>query len=224
MAVEIPSSFRPLRELAGKRDRLRQAERAAAAELRRLDVELAKAVELDRKAYADRLSRDIEAKSPGAKEQEKVRVKIDETKARRNALVLAVQDVDGEIDAEVAAGRAKWLASETAAAEKARRAYAEAVEALSVKRDELAARENLVRWLETPGRPYKEIPASVHSRLLLKENGSPRSFATVIDALREDAKPADQREDIHAGRSRFGPFKQPPPVEPEPEPELDRVA
>jgi hypothetical protein len=220
MAVEIPPSFRPLGELAGKRDRLRQAERAAAAELRRLDVELAKAVELDRKAYADRLSRDIDAKSPGAKEQEKVRAKIDETKARRNALVLAVQDADGEIDAEIAASRAKWLAAETAAAEKARRAYAEAVEALAVKGDELAARQNLVRWIETPGRPFKEIPAKVQSRILLKPNGNPLEFAKLIDALREDAKPADEREDLNAGRSRFGPFKQPPPVEPE----LDRVA
>jgi hypothetical protein len=103
MAVQIPPSFRPLRELAGKRDRLRQAERAAAAELRRLDVELAKAVELDRKAYADRLARDIDAESPGAKEEEKVRAKIAEVGARRKALVLAVQDADGEIDAEIAA-------------------------------------------------------------------------------------------------------------------------
>jgi hypothetical protein len=222
--LEIPPNFPPLKTLAENHDRQLKARQAAAAELRRLDSELTKAAEQDRRAFADRLAKDVQAKDPGTRNQDKVREQIAATKSRYDALKETVSDAELAIRDEIKANREKWLATETAATEKTRRGYAEAVEALAVKRDELAARENLVRWLETPSRPYKEIPASVHSRLLLKENGSPRAFATLIDALREDAKPADQREDLHAGRSRFGPFKQPPPVEPETEPELDRVA
>ncbi|MDP9224213.1 MAG: hypothetical protein M3P18_10220 [Actinomycetota bacterium] len=219
--LEIPPNFPPLKTLAASHERQSKAHKAAKAELRELEAELVTAAEKDRRAFADRLAKDVSAKNPGEREQEKVRAKITETKARRDALKDTVSDAEQALEDEIKANYEKWLASEAAAAEKARRAYAEAVEALAVKGDELAARQTLVRWLETPGRPYKEVPAKVHSRILLKPNGTPLEFAKLVDALREDAKPADEREDIYA-RPRFGPFAQPPAVEPEPE--LDRVA
>jgi hypothetical protein len=221
MALEnLPPNFPPLKTLAANHERQSKAHKAAMVELRQLEAELVTAAEKDRRAFADRLAKDVDAKNPGEREQEKVRAKITETKARRNALADTVSDAELAIVEEIKANHEKWLATETAAVEKARRAYAEAVEALADKRGELAARQNLARWLKIPGRPFKEIPPSVHSRILLKPNGNPLEFAKLADALREDAKPADEREDLHAGRSRFGPFAQPPPVEPE----LDRVA
>jgi hypothetical protein len=214
--LEIPPNFPPLKALAENQERQLKARKAAAAELRRLDSELTKAAEQDRRAFADRLAKDpVNAKDPGTKHQDKVREQIVATKSRYDALKDTVSDAEIAIRDEIKTNREKWLAAETAATEKARRAYAEGVEALAVKGDELAARQSLVRWLETPGRPFNEIPAKVHSRILLKPNGTPLEFAKLVDALRQDALPADEREDLYV-RSRFGPHAQPPAVEPEP--------
>ncbi len=216
--LEIPPNFPPLKTLAASHERQSKAHKAAKAELRELEAELVTAAEKDRRAFADRLAKDVDAKNPGEREQEKVRAKITGTKARRDALADTVSDVEQAIDDEIKANYEKWLATETATLEKTRRAFMDAIEALAVKVDELAAQEILVGWLRAPGRPYKARPLQVHSRALLKVNGSQRSVAELLDALRETAKPPDQREELYPPPRISGPPAM------ETELGLDRVA
>lgn len=218
MSLQLPPGFRPLRDLAANREKLLKARQQEAVRLRQLDVELKKAGEQDRRLFADRLAKDVDAKDPGPKKQDEVREQIAACKSRYDALADTVADAEQAIRDLIETNGPRWLATEQAELEKSRLAYGEAIEMLAGKRGELDAHQNLVRWLKNPTRDFKASPSPVHAKALVRPNGNPQSFSAVLDALREDAKPT-QREPLFASHTRFGPMPQPAP-----EPELDRVA
>jgi hypothetical protein len=213
----LPPSFKPLRDLVAHHERVLEARKKASVDLRRLDAELQRAAAVDRETFADRLSKDVDAKDPGGKEQEKVRAKIVETKARYDALAVSVEKAEAAITGEIEANGAKWLAAENAAAEKSRQKYAEVVEALVAAREEYGAKLSLTRWLREPKLGFKETLPPVHAKTLLRPNGSQMPFAMLAEALREDAKPPHEQGSLLPNRIW-------PPRQTEPEPELDRVA
>jgi hypothetical protein len=192
MAIEIPAAApKTLRDLDGKRDRLQQAAREATAELRKLDIRLEAAIAEDRRAFADRLARDVTAANPGGKAAAKVRQTIDEARARKQALLVAVETAEREITAVLNEHGPKWLAAAEGEKEKRRRRYEQTVEALGGARTELDAQEVLVRWLRRPGTPVGKLsrPRPLAAASLKKINGELQTFETVFAALREDCQP-----------------------------------
>jgi hypothetical protein len=193
MAIEIPAAApKALRDLGGKRDRLRQAAREATAELHKLELRLEAAIAEDRQAFADRLARDVSASNPGGKAAAKVRQTIDEVKARKQALLVAVENAEREIAAALGEHGRKWLAAAEGEQEKRRRRYEETVEALGAARIELDGQEVLVRWLRSPESPVGKLsrPRPLAAASMKKMNGQPQTFETVFDALREDCQPS----------------------------------
>jgi hypothetical protein len=192
MSIEIPEAApKTLRDLGGKRDRLRKAAREAQAELLKLDVRLEAAISEDRRVFADRLARDITASDPGGKEAANVRQTIDEAKVRKQALLVAVETAEGEIAAALGEHGRKWLAAAEGEQEKRRRRYAETVEALGAARAGLDAQEVLTRWLRAPDRPVGKLsrPRPVAAPSLRKINGNSPTFEEVFAALRDDCQP-----------------------------------
>ncbi len=193
MPVELPSNFKPLRDLAEKQEGLLAARQEAAAELRRLNTELEAAIEQDRKAFADRLAKDVGATDPGGKEETKTREKIAATKSRYDALSVAVKAAELEITEAFTRGQAKWLAEAEADCEKTRKKYAAAVDALSLARAQYDDARTLVRWLEGVPLRKASAPFAVVARALGSRNGEPLSFAAVAAGLREDAAPPERQ-------------------------------
>lgn len=193
MSIEIPAAApKQIRELGGKRDRLRKAARDATAELLRLDARLETARSADRQEFADRLARDVSASNPGDKHAAPVRQEIEQARSRKEALLAAVANAEDEIGAALEAHGAKWLAAADAEQEKRRRRYEESVEGLGAARAELDAQEVLVRWLRSPGSPLGKIsrPRPVVAVSLRKINGNSPTFEEVFAALRADAQRA----------------------------------
>lgn len=191
--IEIPTAApKTLRDLGGKRDRLRQAAREATTELHELERRLESAIAEDRQAFADRLARDLSASNPGGKAAAKVRQTIDEVKARKQALLVAIESAEREIAAALGEHGRKWLAAAEGEQEKRRRRYEETIGALGAARAELDAQEVLTRWLISPGSPLGKIsrPRPVVAASLRKVNGNSPTFEEVFAALRGDARPA----------------------------------
>jgi phosphoglycolate phosphatase-like HAD superfamily hydrolase len=193
MAIEIPTAApKALRDLGGKRDRLRQAAREATAELHKLELRLEAASAEDRQAFADRLARDVSASNPGGKAAAKVRQTIDEVKARKQALLVAVENAEREIATALGEHGRKWLAAAEGEQEKRRRRYEETVGALGVARKELDGQEVLVRWLRRPEIPLGKLsrPRPLSATSLKLQNGNLQTFEVVLAALRDDCQPA----------------------------------
>jgi hypothetical protein len=188
--IEIPAAApKQLRDLGAKRDRLKEAARQAASELNRLELQLETARAEDRAAYAERLSRDLAASNPGGKNVAKVQATIDEMRARKRALLEAVENAERDIAAALTENSPKWLSAAESEREKRRRAYGQAVEALAVAKAELDEREQLCRWLRSPGTALGKLRGPRLLTSLRKQNGSPHSFAGVLAALRADVEP-----------------------------------
>jgi phosphoglycolate phosphatase-like HAD superfamily hydrolase len=167
-------------------------------------VRLEGAISEDRREFAQRLSRDVGASNPGGKAAAKVQEEIAEVRARKSALLVAVQSAEEEIAAAIGEHDARWLAVAESEQEKRRRRYEETVEALGAARAELDAQEVLVRWLRSPGSPLGKLsrPRPVVAASLRKVNGNSPTFEEVFAALRADARPAAPATAVVAGQPR----------------------
>jgi hypothetical protein len=191
--LEIPPNFRPLDALGKKHEGLVEARQAAATELRRLDGELKDAAENDRKAFADRLAKDVTATDPGGKQEAKTREKIAAAKARYDALVTAVAVAEREISETTERNRSKWLADAEANAEKARKAYARTVDAVDIARGEYDEARGLVAWLNGQSLRKAMTTPPIAALALKRPSGELASFEAVAAGLREDALRPEQR-------------------------------
>ena len=183
--LRLPTTLHPkVRKVASEFSQLKTQ---LDAELQRLDdlgQDRQRAEETDRLNYAAAIRAGKE--DPGIAAVDNVDQAITATRRKIEALEIAVADSRKEVMAAIERHREAWLADIDNRVDAAATAFRVAVEAMAEAHAEAAEALTLRTWLTSyPRLNWKPGGGSV--RGLVRQNGEPTSWATVVDALRTHA-------------------------------------